>query len=384
MIYNDKYFGLSPFIARWKSDTPLENWLSLKADRSDFWKSVYVLYYQITDNKYYKGGLNYIEKAVRPLYGLGDVDKTTFKDMVYCLHRFGISFEDYCLYGFKDNSSLAYRDSFVADKLRYHYCDILNTSAVRPLMEDKYACYRKFCKFFKRDMAGCYSVEDWNIFAEFVSRHSTFIYKPLNEHSGHGITILESEDINPEEFFASKIKNGPFVLEELIVQGKETAMMHPESINSCRVVTFNLQGKIHIIGVTWRIGTGKAIKDNAGSGGIYAAVNPETGVVETDARNYRGNIFEFHPDTNLKFKGYHLPEWSSAKSFINDMALNQEGATLISWDIAYSCKGWLMVEANDNGDWSIIQSNMREGKKKLLYSLMDKYFNSNSGTIKNK
>ena len=107
-------------------------------------------------------------------------------------------------------------------------------------------------------------------------------------------------------------------------------------------------------------------------------------MVETDARNYRGDIFEFHPDTNLKFKGYHLPEWSSARSFINDMALNQEGATLISWDIAYSSKGWLMVEANDNGDWSIIQSNMREGKKKLLYSLMDKYFNSNSETKKYK
>ena len=259
MIYNDRYYGISPFIAKWKSDTRLENWLSLKADVSDFWKSVYVLYYQIIDNKYYKGGLNYIEKAVRPLYGLGDVDKATYKDMVYCLHRFGISFEDYCLYGFKDNTSLSYRNSFVADKLRYHYCDILNSPAVRPLMEDKYACYMKFCKFFKRDMSGCYCVEDRDIFTEFVSRHSVFIYKPLNEHSGHGITMLESKDINPEEFFAYRIKNGPFVLEELIVQGKETAMMHPESINSCRVVTFNLQGKIHILGVTWRIGTGKAI-----------------------------------------------------------------------------------------------------------------------------
>lgn len=376
MIYNDKYYGLSPFIARWKSDTPLENWLSLKADGSDFWKNVYVLYYQIVDNKYYKGGLNYIEKAVRPLYGPGDVDKGTFKDMVYCLHRFGISFEDYCLYGFRDNTSFAYRNSFVADKLRYHYCDILNSPAVRPLMEDKYACYLKFRKFFKCEMAGCYSAGDRNVFESFVSRHDRFIYKPLSEHSGQGITMVESGNIDPGQFFDTKIGNGPFVLEELIVQGKGTAMMHPESINSCRVVTFNMHGKIHILGVTWRIGTGKAIKDNAGAGGIYAAVNPETGIVETDARNYRGEVFDLHPDTNLRFKGYRLPEWDSAKSFVNDMALNQEGATLISWDIAYSDKGWLMVEANDNGDWSIIQSNRKEGKKELLYSLMDRYFGS--------
>jgi len=56
------------------------------------------------------------------------------------------------------------------------------------------------------------------------------------------------------------------------------------------------------------------------------------------------------------------------------MAVNVEGATLISWDIAYSDKGWLMIEANDNGDWSIIQSNKKIGKKSELYSYMDEYF----------
>lgn len=42
----DKYFGMSPRIAQWKIDTPFENWLSYKADKSEFWKSVYVKYYR--------------------------------------------------------------------------------------------------------------------------------------------------------------------------------------------------------------------------------------------------------------------------------------------------------------------------------------------------
>lgn len=33
-----------------------------------------------------------------------------------------------------------------------------------------------------------------------------------------------------------------------------------------------------------------------------------------------------------------------------------------------------MVEANENGDWSIIQSNKQEGKKAELHSYMDRYF----------
>lgn len=47
----DKYFGMSPRIAQWKIDTPFENWLSYKADKSEFWKSVYVKYYRFFDKK---------------------------------------------------------------------------------------------------------------------------------------------------------------------------------------------------------------------------------------------------------------------------------------------------------------------------------------------
>ncbi len=38
--------------AVWKLDTPFENWLSYKADKSEFFKRLYVLYYVIFDNEY--------------------------------------------------------------------------------------------------------------------------------------------------------------------------------------------------------------------------------------------------------------------------------------------------------------------------------------------
>lgn len=69
-----------------------------------------------------------------------------------------------------------------------------------------------------------------------------------------------------------------------------------------------------------------------------------------------------------------MPEWGEALSLIKAMATKVKGTTLIAWDIAYSDKGWLMVEANENGDWSIIQSNKQEGKKAELHSYMDRYF----------
>ena len=49
----DRYLIIHKGIARWKLNNPFENWLSYKADKSEFWKCIYVLYYQIFDYKYY-------------------------------------------------------------------------------------------------------------------------------------------------------------------------------------------------------------------------------------------------------------------------------------------------------------------------------------------
>lgn len=374
-MYSDKYFGLSPRIARWKIDTPFENWLSKEADKSEFWKRMYVAYYKIFDNEYYHGGIRLAKEAISLHKDeLSQYDeKYVLHDMIYCLHRWGISFQDYFIYSFIDKKSV-YRESFVSDKLRYYYCDILNDSNILPLMTDKYACYQKYERFFKRDVLGCYTEADKKSFSLFTENHERFIFKPLEGHSGHGIKIVSVKDINVCDFFMDMISKGAFVVEELIVQGKETALVHPQSVNSLRVMTFVLGENVHIIGVTWRIGVGGATMDNAGSGGIYASVDPKYGFVQTDAINYKGEHFNLHPDTNIQIVGYKFPKWNEAVSMIYDMAMNIKGTTLVSWDIAYSDKGWVMVEANDNGDWSIIQSNQKIGKKAELFSYMDEYF----------
>lgn len=371
----DKYFGISSRIARWKIDTPFENWLSCKADKSEFWKKIYIEYYNIFDKKYYKGSVRLAKEAI-------DFHKEELKhcdenevvrDMIYCLHRFGISFQDYCIYGFIGKNYRC-RASFVSDKLRYYYCDILNKPNILQLMTDKYACYQKYQKFFKRDVLGCYGEIDRDRFLYFANRHENFIFKPLEEHSGHGIRFVSLKNTDVKAFFSEMISKGAFVVEELINQGKEMAIMHPQSVNTLRVATFVLNGNVNIIGVTWRIGVGDAIMDNAGSGGIYASIDPKYGFVQTDAINYKGEHFNIHPDTNIQIVGFQLPQWDEALSLIHNMAINVEGTTLISWDIAYSDKGWLMIEANDNGDWSILQSNRKIGMKGILYSYMCEYF----------
>lgn len=162
----------------------------------------------------------------------------------------------------------------------------------------------------------------------------------------------------------------------MIDQADETACIHIQSVNTVRVLTFTINNKVDILASAWRIGSGGAIKDNAGSSGMYAFVNPQSGIVETVAINYNGSHFEKQPDSGLVFKGFKMPFWKDAVSLIEEKAISIHGTTLIAWDIAYSKKGWVMVEANENGAFSILQSNKKEGLKDTLYLYMDKYFNA--------
>lgn len=378
----EKYFGISHRISQWKLDSHVENWLSFKADSSDFWQKIYLVYYNIFDHKYHQKGLSMAETAIlnhKSSEKISDIRKVV-RDMIYCLHRFGFSFQDYCIYNFVEKKDIEYRMSFVGDKLRYHYCDILNSVECYKIMQNKYDCFLKYARYYKRDVIGCTGEQDIDDFIKFTSHHSSFIYKPSNSHSGHGIEIVQSNEINPKDYFYKKLGQGNFVVEELVEQGTETAQIHPSSLNTCRVVTFTIGKNVHIIGTTWRIGCGGAITDNAGNGGMYAAINPETGIVETAAINYTGEHFDFHPNSGMPIIGYHLPAWNEALNLIKEIATTMNGATLIAWDIAYSKKGWMMVEANENGDWPIVQSNRKIGLKNMLFTYMDKYFEEKSVT----
>ena len=58
IMQREKYFGLSPRIARWKLDKPLENWLSYRADHSSFFKRLYLFYYSLFDRSYQQISIN--------------------------------------------------------------------------------------------------------------------------------------------------------------------------------------------------------------------------------------------------------------------------------------------------------------------------------------
>lgn len=362
-------------IARWKLDNPFENWLSYKADNSEWWKRLYVWYYQLLDRKYYKGGLKFINSQLQIFENEWRGIKRSYvvRDMVYSLHRFGADFQDYWNYDFLNLSAVG-KARFVVDKLRYGYDDFLSTPKVINLVSDKYSCYCRLQPYYKREALGCYTKSDFPNFYKFVQHNPAFIYKPLSSDCGKGVkkVLLSVNNADVESFFIQSIATGPFIVEQLIEQDERMALLHPQSITTVRVATFVYKGQVSILATSLRMGVGDSIADNAGNGGIFTSIDPETGIVVCKACNYRGERFIKHPDTGIIIPGFQIPAWNDLKRIVRRIALEIDNAILISWDFSLSKKGWVIVEVNTGGDWIILQAAQKEPLKDRLYRLIDK------------
>ena len=374
----EKYFTVAKTISRWKIDTPFENWLGSMADKSEFWKRIYVFYYWLFDHQYYIKGMPYLLKEIerqKPNCSVWGVNYLK-RDLIYSLHRFGASFEEYFVFQFY-NLNAEGRSKFNTLKMQYGYCEQVNGDDVREKFEDKGLCYNLFSSFYKRDVFTYHDEKDRIQLEKFTGKHPKFICKPLSGHSGQGITIYDlNEGISIDSIIHS-IKGG-FVVEELIEQAPPMSTLHPESINTLRVFTFRIKNEVEIIGAAIRMGTGKSFVDNAGAGGIYVGVDINEGIVNTIARDNIGNKYLKHPDTGVVFPGFKVPEWEEAEETTKKMALVISNATMISWDLAYSTKGWCMVEGNDVGEAYLYQAQTQTGAKEKIIRKIDEYVAENA------
>lgn len=368
----ETYYGT----AVWKLDTPFENWLGKKADKSEFFKRMYVLYYKIFDRKYYQKGLEMIQNAISDFkINNNDValrlsEKELITDMIYTLHRFGADFQEYFVFEFYSRNTFG-REEFITNKKRYQYYHWLNKDENFFLFEDKKKTYELFGQWYGREVLPVDSKEDKQAFLQFAEKHTVFMYKPVGGAEGRGIqkVLLHSKE-DAEIFFDTIIDKGRFLAEELIIQDKRMAALHEGSVNTVRVPAIICQGEVKIFHPFFRIGMGGAVVDNNGFGGIAASVDAQTGIVYTRGLTKKGHWYVKHPDTDAQIVGFQLPEWDALIALVKKLTPMVEGTRYIAWDFAFTEKGWVVVEANALGGVCPLQGQDKIGRKYELLELI--------------
>ena len=282
--------------------------------------------------------------------------------------------DEYLLYRY-DNKTIKEREEYMPqvakDTILLNYYGS-NSMSIFEQLKNKFFFYQILSTFFKREAICIYEIGDYNMFAQFCANHNSFICKLLEGHCGVGVQIIhqDSDNRSVNEIFDSLVSQGKWIVEELIQQHESISLFNRSSINTVRFPSFRHGNDVRAAYPCMRFGRKGSVVDNAGQGGVFVSVDIETGVIISNGYDELGHIYECHPDSNVKFKGFIIPHWQELVAESREAHLKlPEEHTYVAFDYALSNKGWAIVEGNW-GDFILQQASLERGLKKDFLTLL--------------
>lgn len=265
--------------------------------------------------------------------------------MLFNCMAYGFAPDEYIYYGL-ENRTPEEKKTYVADLDRKIMQYVMSDFKDLQYVFDKAATYEKFGKYYRRDEISISSNADYSKFTAFTEKHDDLVIKEVANSCGRGITIEKADRSNPRRQFNAILSRGKCSVEERIVQAEVMSRFNESSVNTLRVIMFNTKHGIKIGPCFFRTGRAGSYVDNGGAGGVFTGVNRETGVLETDGCDEYLHRFEKHPTSGIRFAGCQLPAWDECISLVKEMGALVPRIGYIGWDLAYTDKGWVLVEAN--------------------------------------
>ena len=249
---------------------------------------------------------------------------------------------------------------------RFLYIDYLNKKEDMHLLRNKWHAYQLLKDAYRREVLLLESEQDFPAFAAFCQRHPSFVVKPIGLGQSLGVRKVEVGDSDTHELFNQlfteiETENGHWnsgtekgvLVEELIEQGEEMAVLHPASVNSVRMYTINFgDGDIRMWYPCIRIGTGGNFIAAGAVGSILAGINIGTGVVDSPGADEFGRTILVHPGTHIPIKGIRIPRWRQLCQKAIEMAALVPTLRYVGWDFVYDKhKEWIVMEGNENAEF---------------------------------
>lgn len=182
---------------------------------------------------------------------------------------------------------------------------------------------------------------------DILCQQEYFIIKPsVNSHGGAGIKLIRNRITQPEAESLITGYKGDFIAQEIIEQHPETAKFNPQSLNTIRVISLFLNGRVTVLKSALRCGQNGVEVDNATSGGLMIKIK-EGGALENfgvDARLEK--IFETH--NGVKIEGQKITSFPKLEEIVKKYHPKLYPTLhLIAWDFAIDKNGDpIFIEGN--------------------------------------
>ncbi len=181
-----------------------------------------------------------------------------------------------------------------------------------------------------------------------------FFVKKRFGYAGQGTGTPDSE-----RALGKVLKRRNLVVQPRFRQHPTMEALHPGSLNTVRVSTYCDESGVELACAAMRAGRGGAAVDNVSLGGLAVPLDQNTGVVFHGASGYAKHepsmrLYETHPDTGVRFRGFRVPYWDECKDLVTRVARAMGPGASIGWDLAIGPDGPCMLEGNDRWDPSFM------------------------------
>lgn len=291
-------------------------------------------------------------------------------DIAFCWFAYGFYPDEYVFFGLGGkNSTPEKRRKYVSERERICFRYSVNDFS-ESLFSDKADVYRRLKAFYKRDALCVKRTSDFRSYSQFITVHPIYVEKIVNSSRGDGVRLVDTgiESFNPKTEFKKLVSYGKVLLEEKIEQGDELSVFNKGSVNTVRIATFRTRHGVIAPYGFFRTGREGSFIDNAAKGGIFCIIDTTNGICKTIGYDEAGERYEVHPDSQQRFLGFRLPDWAHAIELCTDAAAHApSNVKYLSWDLAYSNKGWCVVEVNPSGQflWQV-DGGCREKMRNLV------------------
>lgn len=173
-----------------------------------------------------------------------------------------------------------------------------------------------------------------------------FIVKPsMATYGGKGCYLFYNPTYEEIDAYLNEVDCDNLIFQEIVEQHEMTALLHPKSLNTIRIMTLLLEGEIKVLSAAFRMGVGESHVDNASKGGIYCKIL-SNGTLSDYAYDALGNRFDEHPDGGL-FSEIKFEFMDKVQALVMQAAQRFPHFRLIGWDIAIDKNSVpVIIEAN--------------------------------------
>lgn len=165
-----------------------------------------------------------------------------------------------------------------------------------------------------------------------AKEYERIIVKPgIDSDSGRGVKLVRINNETDIDTLRREYKEN-YIVQEVITQSAETAVFNPQSVNTLRITTLNLNGHVTVQSPVFRFGQNGSHVDNIGAGGIMVGIN-DNGVLNEYGFDFQTEK-HFKTTTGIALKCKKIHGYSDAVEVALRAHAKFPTVHLIGWDFA--------------------------------------------------